>query len=54
MWKIYFVWMNHLTKNFGGLEWVVEGENGTCTYPGTWTEETVREYYRNGWIYSEK
>jgi len=48
---MYVIWDIHLngnTKNFGGLEWVVDGEYGRETYPGSWAECTVREHYREG------
>ena len=48
---IWNVQMNANTFNFGGLEWVVDGEVGRMVYPGSWAECTVREYYRRGWSY---
>lgn len=48
------IWNVHLncdTYNFGGMEWVVDGEDGRRVYPGTWAECIVREYYQNGWPY---
>ena len=36
------------TVNWGGAEWVVDGERGRCTYPPTMTEEEVRKAYMNG------
>lgn len=46
---IYDVHINRNTYNWGGCEWVVDGENGRDTYPGSWDEKKVRKYYRNGW-----
>ena len=47
--NIYTMWLNSNTKNYDGCEWIVDGELGFRSYPGTWTPEMVREYYRNGW-----
>ena len=47
--NIYSVRLNARTENFGGLEWIVDGNNGYMNYPGSWAECTVREYYHNGW-----
>ena len=44
----YDVHLNGDTKNFGGLEWIVDGEYGRKNYPGTWAECTVRECYASG------
>ncbi len=49
MYTIYDVKLNSRTFNFGGLEWVVDGEIGRMVYPGTWAECVVRTYYSNGW-----
>ena len=49
---IWDIHLNGNTHNYGGLEWVVDGENGRKTYPGTWAECTVREYYAKGWKYN--
>ena len=51
---IYNVRLNGDTMNFGGLEWVVDGEIGRMVYPGTWAECTVRQYYANGWKYNDE
>ena len=47
--NIYSVRLNADTHNFGGLEWIIDGENGRNNYPGTWAECTAREYYHKGW-----
>lgn len=47
--NIYAMWLNSNTHSEEGCEWVVDGELGFKTYPGSWTPELVREYYRNGW-----
>ena len=39
--KIYQMW-------YDSKGWAVEGELGFARYPGTMTEELVREYYRTG------
>ena len=36
------------TTNWGGAEWVVDGERGRQTYPTTMTEKEVREAYQKG------
>lgn len=48
---MYSVWDVHLntdTKNFGGAEWVVDGERGRNTYPATMTKEEAVNLYRKG------
>ena len=52
MYNIYDVHLNADTRNFGGLEWVIDGERGRDTFPGTWAECKAREYYRRGWDYT--
>lgn len=50
--KGYNVWDHHLnadTKNFGGLEWVIDGENGRRFYPGSWAECKAVRAYRDGY-----
>ena len=39
---------------FGYLAWVVNGSIGRMSYPGSWAECTVREYYANGWRYNHR
>ena len=51
--NIYKIWLNADTQNFGGLEWIVDGEIGRMNYPGTWAECTVRAYYRRGLSYDK-
>lgn len=51
--NIYNMRLNGDTMNFGGLEWVVDGEIGRMNYPGCWAECTVRAYYRRGLSYNE-
>lgn len=46
--NIYNIKLNADTKNYHGLEWVVDGELGRRVYPGTWAECHVREVYSNG------
>ena len=48
MYTIYDVRMNTHTINWGGAEWVVDGERGRCTYPGFWTKEEAIESYQKG------
>lgn len=53
----YCVWDLHLNKetfNFGGSEWVVDGELGRNFYPGEWPKEKAVRYYKNGWNYDHK
>lgn len=45
---IYDVRKETRTVNWGGAEWVVDGERGICTYPSTMTEDEVREKYARG------
>ena len=54
MYNIYDVRLNANTHNFGGLEWVVDGERGRDTFPGTWAECTAREYYSKGWAWNHE
>lgn len=47
----YTIWKiskNVSTANWGGCEWVVDGERGRQTYPPTMTEEEVRNAYQKG------
>jgi hypothetical protein len=37
-----------------GDEWVVDGDIGSCRYPGTWTQKQVQEKYQNGILYDKK
>ena len=48
MYNIYDVRENTRTVNWGGSEWVVDGERGICTYPGYWTKEQAIEAYQKG------
>lgn len=47
-WNVYDLWLNGNTKNFGGLEWVADGEHGYRTYPGTLPECLVIRLYGEG------
>ena len=49
MYNIYDIHLNYNTHAFDGLEWVVDGERGRDTFPGTWEKEKVIRYYRRGW-----
>lgn len=51
--NIYDLRLNGNTHNFGGLEWIVDGEIGRMNYPGTWAECTVRAYYHRGLAYDK-
>ena len=51
---IYDIHLNSDTYNFGGLEWVVDGEIGRKFYPASWPESKARKYYRNGWSYDHE
>jgi len=51
--NIYDIHLNSNTYNFGGLEWVVDGDMGRMVYPGTWAECTARAYYRKGCPYNK-
>lgn len=48
MYTIWDVRKETRTANWGGAEWVVDGERGRCTYPPTMTEEEVRKAYQKG------
>ena len=51
----YIIWdvhKNEKTYNFGGSEWVVDGELGRMVYPGTWDKSVACTYYANGWAYN--
>ena len=45
VWNLY---MNTHTLNWDGKEWVVDGENGRWTYPGSLDVAAVVEYYGKG------
>lgn len=49
MYTIWNVTRNTNTFNFGGAEWVVDGEIGRMVYPGHWDKSTVCTYYSHGW-----
>lgn len=49
--KGYTVWdcrLNANTMNFDGLEWVVDGERGRYTFPGSIPECLAVRLYANG------
>ena len=53
----YVIWnisLNKNTFNFGGAEWVVDGEIGRMVYPASWDKDVVRTYYSHGWGHSHK
>ncbi len=50
---IYDIHLNEHTLNWGGKEWVVDGENGRWTYPGALDIVTVIDCYRKGVTESE-
>ena len=53
----YVIWnvhMNNDTLNFGGAEWVVDGELGRMVYPGVWDKSLACAYYAQGWGYDHK
>ena len=53
----FTVWdcrLNKNTFNFGGSEWVVDGERGSDTFPGDWPEEKAILYYRHEWGHDHK
>ena len=45
---VYNSILNSKTKNFNGLEWVVDGSMGRVNYPGTYPEEFCTRLYRAG------
>lgn len=51
---IYDLRKNKHTKNWGGEEWVVDGERGFATYPGDLDADTVCTYYRYGIDYAKE
>ena len=51
---IWNVFLNENTHNFGGKEWVVDGEIGRMIYPGTWDKSVACTYYAHGWGHSHK
>lgn len=51
---IYDVHMNHKTYNFGGSEWVVDGQIGRMVYPGSWDKSIVCTYYAHGWGFDHR
>ena len=54
MYGIYYVCLNSNTRNWGGLEWVIDGERGRDTFPGTWEKEKAIAYYRRGWAWTHE
>ena len=48
MYTIWDVRKNYRTLNYGGCEWVVDGERGICTYPGFWTKQEAIDAYQKG------
>lgn len=51
---IYDIRRNHNTRNWNGEEWVVDGERGIWTLPGTLTKEEAMQRYRYGIIESDQ
>lgn len=51
-WNVYSVMLNKETRNFGGIEWVVDGKNGRATYPGILRKEEARRLYQAGKSFS--
>lgn len=47
-WSVYDSHLNADIYNFGGLEWVVDGERGRYSYPGTFPECLVKRMYMEG------
>ena len=53
----YLIWdvqVNTRTFNFGGSEWVVDGEIGRMVYPSSWEKSKVCSYYARGWGYDHE
>lgn len=48
MYNIYNTYLNSNTKNYDGLEWVIDGERGRWSYPGTYPREYCERLYRDG------
>ena len=48
MYNVYNSFLNTNTHNFGGMEWIIDGENGKYNYPGTYPEEYCRRLYQKG------
>ena len=46
---IYDVRKNEQTVNWGGSEWVIDGEYGIDTFPGYWEKDKAIKYYQNKW-----
>lgn len=46
--NLYDIHLNRETKNWGGSEWVVDGEDGRETYPGWIEKDDAKWLYRNG------
>ena len=53
MFTIYDCHLNGRTMNFGGLEWVVDGERGRRNYPGTWPACLAKMCYQEGLSYDK-
>ena len=54
MYNIYNIRLNSDTNFFDGLEWVIDGENGRMSYPGSWAQCTAVRYYRHGWNWDHR
>ena len=49
--SIWNVSLNSNTRNFGGLQWIIDGEDGRRNYPGCWAECQARAWYKRGLNY---
>ena len=47
-WSVWDFHLNSYTYNYGGLEWIVDGERGRRAYPGTLPECLVKRMYMEG------
>lgn len=50
---IYHMNLNTETENFGGKEWIVDGDMGRWNYPGQWDAATVCKYYEDGIAFNQ-
>ena len=53
MYTIYNSFLNTDTHNFNGSEWIIDGERGRDSYPGTYPKEYCERLYQKGISWSK-
>ncbi len=46
--QIYNTYLNGDTMNFGGMEWIIDGQCGRWNYPGSYPKEYCERLYKQG------